>query len=79
MLREKVKYSKRNLSEGFDYVVAEPKKSKRDFGATWMTLKDLEKGIKRANKRLLKATGEKREMYAAQVAAYEERIAKRYT
>ena len=79
MLKDKVKFSMRNLSEGFEYVVAEAKKHKRDFGATWMTQKELEKGIKRAKKRQLKADGEKREMYAKQVAAYEERIAKRYS
>ncbi len=72
---EKVKYSKRFYNkETGDHELSKRKIQSRDFGATRMTLQELESGMKRALKRGSKASKEKAEMYLAQAKAYEARI-----
>lgn len=74
MLKEKVKYAKRFMNKEHDYELSKPRNQVRDFGATFMTKPELERGVQRAFKRGKKATGEKRDMYLAQVKAYEDRL-----
>jgi hypothetical protein len=71
-LKEKVKFAKNffNKEDG-EYQFAKRKTHLRDFGATRMTLPDLERGVKRANKRF-KKTGNV--MYKNQAQAYEDRV-----
>lgn len=74
MLKEKVKYAKRFMNKDHDYEFSKARHQVRDFGATLMTLPELEAGVRRATKRARKATGEKHEMYVAQIKAYEARV-----
>ena len=76
-MNDKVKYAKRVTGEDFSYELDKVKSQKRDFGATFMIMPELIKGIKRA-KRRMKRKGADTEMYKAQVQAYETRLIKRY-
>ena len=71
-LKEKVKFAKKffNKEDG-EYQLAKRKTHIRDFGATQMTLPDLERGLKRAHKRFKKSGNI---MYKNQAEAYADRI-----
>jgi hypothetical protein len=78
-MNERVKYAKRYMDEDFDFQLQAPRKQKRDFGATFMTLPELERGVKRATKKAKRTEdAQKREMYKLQATAYEDRIQARY-
>lgn len=73
---QKVKFAKRNFTPEGIHEFGKRKIQERDFGATLMTLKQLERGAKRALKRGVKVLGSnKADMYKAQVEAYQKRIA----
>jgi len=74
MLNEKAKYAKRFMNKEHDYEYQKARHQVRDFGATRMTVTELTSGVRRAQKRASKATGEKALMYHSQVQAYEDRL-----
>jgi hypothetical protein len=74
-MQEKVKYAKRFTNKVHDYEFSKARLQPRDFGATLMTLPELETGIKRALRRGNRAkTEEKRLMYLDQALAYRARV-----
>lgn len=74
-MEEKVKYSKRFYNKELgEHEFSKRKIQSRDFGATLMTLPELERGLKRALKRGATATADKAKMYLAQANAYRDRI-----
>lgn len=76
-MNDKVKFCKRITNEDYSYELGKRKSQFRDFHATFMTMVELIRGIKRANKRMKKQPA-KADMYKAQIQAYEDRLLKRY-
>jgi hypothetical protein len=73
----KAKYPKRFTDkETQEYEFRAAKMQERDFGATLMTLSQLEKAVKRAQRRSARAdqSNSKTEMYKMQVDEYQKRI-----
>ena len=74
MLEQKVSYKKRFINQEGQYELKKAAHQDRDFGATFMTVDQLRRGIARAQKRLKTEPKEKANMYREQSAAYHKRL-----
>lgn len=73
-MEKRVKFRKQFLNKEGEFELTNPKVSDRDFNATFMTVKELERGVSRAIKNAKKFPN-KRKMYEMQEQAYRNRLA----
>ena len=76
MLRYRVKFRKQFYTKEGTLELSSAKMHFRDFGATRMTVKELERGVIRAEKKANRTPFQtKKDMYVAQAEAYRKRLA----